>query len=870
MLQNFLPTSSPLSPLSSPLSPPTAEPTVSRQNFSSSSSNPPDLPSRPKLRSSYNTHIRPRSLEPVGFRSPALVSQRFDIPPTPPATNATPTTLSGADQEEEEDFGHEGVSLSAADQNPSAPGRTPPPPPLPPKIDITPAQSEPEDMPFKLPQQQKREGPSPRHKPTPVPVPRYQASETPVPSTLSRAMGKEGIVRPASANANPIPAFSFPPSPPLTRRSTVVQSVRSSTPTPKYAPSLPPLQPSKSLAPTQEGTLLGRPSTASSSSSVSVREVTKLGKALGRQPIDYLIPYGALDGPVSDNFHPYQDPHSLTHSPKTELPVADVFGNLNYLLDSYLSILSNGGSMAVGTGYRSVARKLLQQVGGVFNREVGVEGIDWSDILEYIRGDDQKPCLCVLPVKGLIQRNIDTATILSGAEPSEVGLQAPQQTKELAESVVAGVREKSGTGKVQEWLEEVEKVLRRQQPPPSPTTSTVPEEIEHEYEDEVVTQIIEGILPNPAQIEVFRSYLADQAYLASTKVALTRLYPQHPAVSITRPIVALYLLLHVELHPMLTAIGGLSDAEMELINSGRFDGFLDGSTNAVPRDEEEELGCISDLHKKLAHVMYTLDDELAELHNRALIVRQALKERRDAIATRIKKKIPESEYGDNTVVNGGEDLVVEDEDEQDDLLSPLMPVEEWDGGKSILLGPDDSASNVHFSRRRREARQEMEESEKKRAEKKERKELKRREEERRAGRHEVQEDGAGSTTVSKRRKEKKGEKRERRSGEGTESGSSTKRGRSGRRGEGEEQDAEKEKKEHKEHKERKDEHRERKEERESRREERESRREEREREPREKDKKDKSWSRALGGVGKWVGEKAGEMGAVALEKERKG
>lgn len=522
--------------------------------------------------------------------------------------------------------------------------------------------------------------------------------------------------------------------------------------------------------------------------------------------------------------------------------------------------------MAVGTGYRSVARKLLQQVGGVFNREVGVEGIDWSDILEYIRGDEPKPCLCVLPVKGLIQRNIDTATILSGAEPaSEVGIQAPQQTKELAESVVAGVREKSGTGKVQEWLEEVEKVLR-QQPPPPPTASTVPEEIEHEYEDEVVTQIIEGILPTPAQIEVFRSYLADYAYLASTKAALMRLYPQHPAVSITKPIVALYLLLHVELHPMLAAIGGLSDAEMELINSGRFDGFLDGSTNAVPRDEEQELGCITDLHKKLAHVMYTLDDELAELHNRALIVRQALKERIDAIAIRIKRKTPESEYGDNTVVNGGGDLAVGDEDEQDDLLSPLMPVEEWDGGKSILLSPDDSASNVHFSQRRREARQEMEENEKKRAEKKERKELKRREEERRAGRHELQEDGAASTTVSKRRKEKKGEKRERRSGEGTESGSSTKRGRSRRRGEGEEQDGEKEKKEHKE---RKDEHRERKEERESRREERESRKEEKERELREKDKKDKSWSRALG-VSRWVGEKAGDMGAVALEKERKG
>jgi hypothetical protein len=570
----------------------------------------------------------------------------------------------------------------------------------------------------------------------------------------------------------------------------------------------------------------------------------KLGVALGRQPIDYLILNGSLDAPVSENFHPYQEPNSLTPSPRSDLPVAEVFANLNHLLDAYLRILSNGGSMAVGTGYQSVARKLLQQVGGVFARDVGVDGVDWSDILGYIRGETQKPCLCVLPVKGLLHNNIDTATVLSGAEPNQD--LALQPTKELAESVVAGVKEKTATGKVEEWLEEVEKVLRRQQPPPSPTLSTMSEEIEYEYEDEVVTQIIEGILPTPVQIDVFRSYLADRPYLAATKSALMRMYPQHTPVSITKPIVALYLLLHPELHPVLKAIGGLSDAEMELISSGRFDGFLDGSSNAVPRDEAEELGCITDLDKKLWHVVEILEEEIEELHNRALIVRRALKERKDNIAKRVKRRVQDSEYGDTTVINGGEDA--EDDDERDDLLPPL-PVEEWDGGKSILLGPEDSASNVNFSRKRQEARREKderEESEKRRAEKRERKELKRRDEDRRISKFEFDDDAAAAgTAVSKRRKEKKGERKEPKACDGkgccVDCAGTTKRGRSSKRGGSEEPDVERERKEHKD---RKEEHRERKEERESRRLERGSKREEKERgerEVREKEKRDKGW-----------------------------
>lgn len=445
-----------------------------------------------------------------------------------------------------------------------------------------------------------------------------------------------------------------------------------------------------------------------------------MGKKLGRQPIDYLLPNGSLPNPVSTNFHPWQEPDSLDDSPDTDQPVSAVFANLNILLENYHSILSNGGSIAVANGYHSVARKLLEQVGGVFTRDLGVDGVGWHDILEYIRGGRTRPCLCVLPVKGLMSRRNIEASILSGATGDDdvaSHLHPPSMyiTKELAQSVVAGVKQK--TGKVEDWLEEVEKVLKRSQPPPSPTTaSALSDDGEFDEHSEIVVQIIEGIL-NQTQILIFRAYLSDPHILAATKLALVRLYPQHTPAAITAPIIALYLLLHDELHPLLTAVSRLTDAEMELINSGRFDGFLDGSSNAVPRDEEEELRTITSLDRSLLRVLEGLDDEIEELHNRALIVRRALKERQNGIAKKMKKRSMQ-QLAEGEVSSSPVQLPDELEDENELLLPP---VEEWEGGKSILLGPDDSASNVTFNRRRRAERRiekEREEAERKKAEKK--------------------------------------------------------------------------------------------------------------------------------------------------------
>jgi hypothetical protein len=82
-----------------------------------------------------------------------------------------------------------------------------------------------------------------------------------------------------------------------------------------------------------------------------------------------------------------------------------------------------------------------------------VEGVGWADVLEYLRGSRQKPFLCVLPVRGILARKEGEEKVVGGQEQA-------CRTRELAESVVAGVKVKPAMTKVEQWLEEVEQVLK--------------------------------------------------------------------------------------------------------------------------------------------------------------------------------------------------------------------------------------------------------------------------------------------------------------------------------------------------------------------------------------------------------------------------
>lgn len=545
-------------------------------------------------------------------------------------------------------------------------------------------------------------------------------SESPAPSTdmsglLQQTHHRDQESRqPQLSGAVPDPITCMPPSPPLTRRSTSGSSRTVSSkfqqPSSKPATSPPPVAVPATIP---EVVVNNRPTaiaTAPPASNVSLKDVRKVGKHLGQNPIDYLIPHGSLPAPVSGYFHPTHDPCSLeppasmrSDNPDAN-PVAGIFSNLNFLLESYLTILSSGGSLAVGTGYQSVARKLLERVETLFARDLGVPGIGWADVLEYLRGTRQKPFLCVLPVRGLLARREGVSNNACAPEQQQYG-----STRELAESVVAGVMVKPAMTKVEQWLEEVEQVLRATDnddccPPPGKDQCLSKED--EDEEDRMVCEIIEGILKNNTednQIKNFRRFLEDRPFVAQMKKALTRLYHDNPAESITPPIVALYMLLHPELHSLLRALSNITDSELELINSGRFDAFLDGSTNVVARDEDEEFNTITALDKRLWTVLEGLEDEIEELHTRALVVRRALKSRKELIA----RKRPSADALVRLSSLAESLPKLGKPEEAEELATKGRYEDDWALNVPTLhlpLTPDDSASNITSNRRRRAER----------------------------------------------------------------------------------------------------------------------------------------------------------------------
>ena len=626
------------------------------------------------------------TLEPGPRREPTLrrtnVSQFAQPPPSPPPTNSLAAGPEVTDTEEEQD--NDTVLVTRAEQHDTA--TPPPPPPLPPRaLPSVPsgakaygelsAQNAPAPA-IKVSQETNNQHSS-------IPVFADTAPSSTVSAFLNSSFTHRDLESLPQSSAGLSPATT--PGPQLDRRATTGNQ---RTPPATMAPPHPPAPASVSF-----GEIISRPSTQSPAN-VSLKEIGKVGTSMGKSPIDYLKPNGSLPAPVSPYFHPSQDPSSLDPPPGGETEVDGIFGNLNYMLESYLSILSSGGSVAVGTGYRSVARRLLERVEGMFARDLGVPGIGWAEVLEYIRGERTKPPLCIIPVRGLLSRKEE--------EKSELSHDEPVDHKDLAESVVAGIKQKPAMGKVAEWLEQVGNVLKEEDSSAEARQLAISQEQEEE-EDRIVCEIIEGILiknTEEEQLDQFRHYLENSSLIASTSLALSRLYPENTLASITPPIAALYLLLHPDLHALLAATANVTSAELDLLNSGRFDAFLDGASNVVARDEEEELNVITALDKRLWTVLEGLENQIEDLHTRALVVRRALKSRKEIITKKQKLLNPSSPVSRSSSpapkVNrpDADDARAHDEEDWAHNVPTL----------NLPITPDDSASNIASNRRRRKER----------------------------------------------------------------------------------------------------------------------------------------------------------------------
>jgi hypothetical protein len=469
--------------------------------------------------------------------------------------------------------------------------------------------------------------------------------------------------------------------------------------------------------------------------------------------VDYLLQNGGLPSVVRRTFFPEQTPTSATSYASFASPIISpnarnaeahqAFGSFNRLLDDYLQVIARNGSLAVATGYRSVARKLLDRLEVVFNRNIasesctcvmcseghisGVEkaaGVSWGEVLEYVAGRRELP---VWPPFVMLAEQLPTLN---------EQIEAPMQKLDgdIPEEFRAHYIKQSKKTKlvVQNWL------ASQPEEPSSP-----PQEVDDETlafaivthlepnKRKLFTALLRGMTTVPTSRAPTPLARTRSELMARTSTALTRLYrlknpPRDSECS-------LYMLKYPELHSVLATLAVISAQEWDILVSGRFDGFLwsgaepsgpaasitparlrtpfspktpqtPGAGGApVQQDEDTEIALLSEIERDIYAGMEALEDAFEALHTKAELVRNVLRQRSGGLAMAASARRGEEEqpeirgstpWGRGTGTPGFQSGTP--------LRGINTPYGVWDGilddGVDLRseLAPDDSASNISF------------------------------------------------------------------------------------------------------------------------------------------------------------------------------
>ncbi|KAE8146228.1 hypothetical protein BDV25DRAFT_162939 [Aspergillus avenaceus] len=302
--------------------------------------------------------------------------------------------------------------------------------------------------------------------------------------------------------------------------------------------------------------------------------------------VDYLLQNGGLDHrvPKSLLLGPGSSEQSYQQA-QPQLAAARIFDPFNRLLEDYNKVMAKNGSLAVATGYRSVARRLLDRLEAVFARDISSEscyclmcvhneklepeehpsGVSWGEVLELVSGRRELPSWPPF----LLSASVNDAE-LSGDEHipmQKMDIDVPEEYREhyMRQSRKTKVA-------VDKWLSEQ-----------TGQGTSAPDEVD----DETLTFAIVTHLPAEER-PLFCALLGISSAsptplpdgqrrprppaLASSALAIQRLYrlPSPPR----DPEAAIYLLSNPDLHHVLATLAGISDDEWDILISGRFDGFL--------------------------------------------------------------------------------------------------------------------------------------------------------------------------------------------------------------------------------------------------------------------------------------------------------
>lgn len=319
--------------------------------------------------------------------------------------------------------------------------------------------------------------------------------------------------------------------------------------------------------------------------------------------VDYLLQNGGLSHNVARTFLGKPSvPQSYQQYASPQLPapaaaeVERIFSPFNRLLDDYTNVITKNGSLAVATGYRSVARRLLDRLEAVFSRDISTEscscvmcqsgpspsqvseseqGVSWGEVLELVSGRrdlPQWPAFSIEPSPV----GLGISTLERRTPMQKLDIDVPE---EFREHYLHQSRKTKQT--VDRWL------ASQPQQPSSPPA---------EVDDETLTfAMLTHLIPE--QRSMFTALLGPVCsrppsraatplerprpeFLVRTGLAIQRLYrlskpPRDPES-------AIYLVNNANLHNALATLAAISDGEWEILTSGRFDGFLRSGAEDQP------------------------------------------------------------------------------------------------------------------------------------------------------------------------------------------------------------------------------------------------------------------------------------------------
>lgn len=304
--------------------------------------------------------------------------------------------------------------------------------------------------------------------------------------------------------------------------------------------------------------------------------------------VDYLMQNGGLHHNIPRTLLAAGQTAPTSQALSASAQVEKFFAPFHNLLDDYTKVVSRNGSLAVATGYRSIARRLLDRLEAVFARDISSEtctciicqsspltdiytgegqGINWGEVLEYVSGRQELP-----PWPPFI---LDSAQ--GGLGISSVENQMPMQNLDIdvpEEFRDHYVRQSKKTKQsVDRWLASQ---------PEGPISA--PEDVDDETltfamltrlepEQRPIFSSLVGVAPTRPSSRPATPLMAPRSsLLEQTGLAIQRLYrlirpPRDPES-------AIYLLTNPLLHNVLATLAAISDGEWEILTSGRFDGFL--------------------------------------------------------------------------------------------------------------------------------------------------------------------------------------------------------------------------------------------------------------------------------------------------------